>query len=127
MTMLVGETIVEAGDKRLSAVLLFDAAGNPVTSLAGTPPASAVLSSPAGLAVSAVILPLNLNRRGVVIYNDSGKNLRVAFAPTASATAFTYLIPSKQTLELQLGGYTGDIAGIWEGAGGFARITEIVA
>lgn len=123
--MLVGGSIIEAGDKRLSAVQLFDAAGDPIVSLSGTPPSVAVLTNVPGLNTSAVLLAANPDRRQVFIYNDSGKNLRVAFAPTATSSAFTLLIPSKSDRELPLGGYTGDIAGIWEAAGGFARITEI--
>jgi hypothetical protein len=88
-------------------------------------PANAALTSVAGLATSAVLVAANPARRQVVIYNDAAKNLRIAFAATATATAFTHLIPSKQTLVLDLNGYTGDIAGIWEAAGGNARITEV--
>ena len=110
---------------RAQAIAVVDANGVQLPGFDQSRPANATLTSVAGLATSAVLVVANPARRQVMIYNDSGKNLRIAFAATATATAFTRLIPSKQEWVGDLNGYMGDIAGIWEGAGGFARITEV--
>lgn len=123
--MLLGPTIIDAGDKRLAAIQLFDANGDPVVSLSGTPPSDATLTNVGGVTTSVVLQAANPNRRALIIYNDAPKNLRVAFAATASATSFTHFVASKQAVEIPLGGYTGVVSGIWEGAGGFARVTEV--
>lgn len=90
-------------------------------------PASAVLTSVPSSITSVVLLAANAARRGGVIYNDSTKELKIAFAATASASAFTIKLPPAGTYELQEDGYTGVISGIWQAVNGNARITEVTA
>ena len=106
-------------------VAVVDGNGDQLTGFDSSRPASAAITSVASAATSTVLLPANPARRRVIFYNDSTKNLRVAFAATASATAFTALLPGKSLYESDLNDYTGIISGIWEAANGFARITEI--
>jgi hypothetical protein len=92
-------------------------------------PAVAVLSSAAQSASSGVVFAANAARRGFVIVNEQpaseqGESLYLAFAATATITAYTKRLGPGETWERQ-GGYTGVISGIWSAAGtGAARVTE---
>ena len=97
--------------------------------LGGAGLATATLSSVSDSAASQTLLSANSERKGCVIYNDSTVILYVAFAATATTSAFTYRLAPTATLEL-FGekNYTGVISGIWASdASGAARITEIEA
>jgi hypothetical protein len=85
------------------------------------------LTTVAASATSVSLLASNAARRQAIIMNDGSKTLYVAFAATASATAFTKLIGAGMQYETPLNGYTGAISGIWSSASGNARITEITA
>ena len=87
---------------------------------------TASLSSVSSATSSKTLLAANPLRLGFIIYNDSDKILYVAFASTASATAFTYRVVPAATLEVTKGlRYLGKITGIWAtGVTGSARITE---
>jgi len=75
---------------------------------------------------SATLLASNVNRRGVVIYNDSLQNLYVKFNSGAcSATSFTLILAPGQTLMESEMGYTGAITGILDGGSGNAQVTEL--
>lgn len=102
-------------------VTLFDSSGNEIISgQSGT----ATLSSVAGNASSVTLLGANTSRKGMVIHNDSSAILYVAFAATATTSAFTYRLNPFDTLEPKVN-YTGLITGIWVSATGNARITEL--
>ncbi|GAC1502091.1 MAG: hypothetical protein NVS1B10_06710 [Candidatus Saccharimonadales bacterium] len=88
--------------------------------------ATATLTSVASSATTVSILALNANRKGVAIFNESTSVLYLAFASTASLTAYTVQIPSNSYYELPFSKlYTGAISGIWSAANGSARITEL--
>lgn len=90
---------------------------------------TATLSSVSDLDTSQTLLSANSDRKGLVIYNDSTAILYVAFAATATTSAFTYRLVPTATLEL-FGekNYVGVISGIWaSNASGAARITELEA
>ncbi len=110
---------------RAQAVAVLDPNGVQLSSLAGTPPTTAAITTPAASITSAVLVPANVDRRKVFIHNKSGKTLYIAFGPTATALAFTKLIAANTDWEADLNGYTGDISGIWAGTGGTAVITEV--
>jgi hypothetical protein len=61
----------------------------------------------------------------VVIVNTGSKTLSVAFAATATVTAFTVQIASGGTYVSVLDSYTGVISGIWPNTSGNATVTEI--
>lgn len=87
-------------------------------------PGTAALTQPAQSATTVTVLAANAIRRGFVIVNDSAADLYLAFAATATTTAFTKKLGPGQEWERR-GGYSGVISGIWSAAGGgAARVTE---
>ena len=86
---------------------------------------TATLTSPAASASSAVLLTATNSRRGVIIYNDGSTILYVAFAGTASTSAYTVQIAAGASWALDpSSGYGGVISGIWAGSPtGNARVT----
>lgn len=90
---------------------------------------SATLSSVNDSASSQTLLAANSDRKGFVIVNDSSAILYVAFAATASATAYTHKITPQSTLEcFGHKNYTGVVSGIWASdQSGAAYITELEA
>jgi len=118
-------SVRELTNARAIDVAMVDATGDQLTGFDSSRPASAVLTSVAGSAVSVVLLAANAARRQWMIVNDSTKTLKVAFAATASATAFSILLGAGAAYESSRDSYTGVIAGIWASANGNARMTEI--
>lgn len=106
-------------------IALVDASGNQITTLAGTPPSIATLTQVPAATSSTVILAANPLRKGVIITNASSKTLTVAFAATASTSAYTFIIASNGVYTGPLSGYTGIISGIWNGTSGNAQVTEL--
>lgn len=86
---------------------------------------TAVLTSVTASASTQQLVAANTARKKLIIFNDSSAILYVAFAATASLTAFTYKIAAGSSIELNLPIYPGVISGIWDSATGAARITEI--
>lgn len=85
---------------------------------------SAVLTSPAASASTSVLLAANAGRRGATIFNEGSTVLYLAFAATASVTAYTVQIAVNGYYELPVNLYGGVISGIWAGAPtGNARVT----
>jgi hypothetical protein len=114
-----------------AAVRLVDANGDQLAtvpvSFTAAAPSSAALSSVASSATSVELLAANVNRHKFILHNDSTKTLKVAFAATASATAFSISIAAHGAYESGVGDYAGVISGIWAGINGSARVTEITA
>ena len=129
---LLTASVRELTNARALDVALVDANGDQLTTFdvnvvnaTPAPPATAALTSVASSIVSVLLLASNANRKKFVIFNDSIRTLRVAFAATASATAFSVLLASGGSYVSAVNDYTGDVAGIWNIANGFARVTEI--
>jgi hypothetical protein len=101
--------------------------GTIVLALLSVPAGSSasVLTNVASSASSGVLLAANPARKGCIIFNDSTATLYIAYAPTCSATAYTYQIASQQTFESPSLIYQGIISGVWASANGYARITEL--
>lgn len=88
---------------------------------ASTP--AAVLTSPAAAATTGVLLAAGA-RRAVTIFNEGSTILYVAFAPTASVTAYTAQVAVNGYYELPQPLYGGVVSGIWAGSPtGNARVT----
>lgn len=85
--------------------------------------ATATLTSVAGSVTSVAILAANINRKGVTIYNDSASAMYLAYAVTATTSAFTVKIPANYLYEMP-NLYTGALSALWDVATGSARITE---
>lgn len=125
---LLAATIRLLTNARALDVSIVDGNGDQITSFSTappTPPSTASLTSVATSNVSVSLLAANTNRKQVYIYNDASKVLFVAFASTASPTAFSVLIPSNSFWAGSLDGYTGEISGVLSSGAGNARITEI--
>lgn len=88
-------------------------------------PATAALSSVAASVTTVSILASNAARKGFVLVNDSASIVYVAFAATATATAFTYMLKANSVVESPNWVYTGAISGIWVSAVGSLRVTEL--
>lgn len=87
---------------------------------------TANLTSPAASASTAVLVAASANRKGVIITNEGSTILYLAFAATASTSAYTVQVPATTgqfTLD-PTSGYGGPISGIWAGSPtGNARVT----
>lgn len=88
--------------------------------------ATAVLTSVVAAITSTTCLAANTARKGAYFFNDSTSVLFLAFAATASATAYTVQIPAGGFYEMpEKPLYTGLITGIWTTANGSLRVTEL--
>lgn len=90
-------------------------------------PATSVLASVAASVSSVVLRAANAARLGLTIFNDSTAILYLAFAATATTSAYTVKIGPGDYYELPRPVYTGDISGIWSAANGNARVTAVTA
>lgn len=93
------------------------------TTQAGTSATSAI-TSVAGAATSTQLLASNTSRKAGYFFNDSTAILYLAYATSASSTAYTVQIAANGFFEMPVPVYTGAIFGIWASAAGSARITE---
>lgn len=84
---------------------------------------TATESNVAASATSVTALAANTSRRNFVIYNDSTSDCYVKYGTAASATSFTYYLPSLGTLQDEF--YAGRIDVIHLSATGNLRVTEI--
>lgn len=87
---------------------------------------TATLASPAAAATTAVLLAASQNRRGAMIFNEGSAILYLAFAATATVTAYTVQVPATTGVFVldPAAGYAGPISGIWAGSPtGNARTT----
>jgi hypothetical protein len=124
--MLVGPSLIDAAELRLAAVVIYDGAGNPVTSLSGAHPATAAHTTVASSASSVTILAANAARKGARIVNNSSKILYLTFGATTTTAAFTSKLAAGQELEIPTDGYTGIVSGLWSSVNGDAQVTELV-
>lgn len=100
-------------------------AGNALQAAPG-PTATSVITSVAGANTSTQLLATNTARSGAYFYNDSTAILYLAFATSASTTAYTVQIGAQSFFEMPTNPvYTGAIFGIWASAAGSVRITEL--
>lgn len=94
--------------------------------------ASATVSTTVPLsAVSVAFLPINANRKQLIISNNSNQDLYVDLDATASIADHTIKIPKVTNAGLvasyELSNYTGLVSGIWAAAGtGAALVRELV-
>lgn len=106
----------------LKVVIASDQSAIPVTAAAS---ATSALSSVASAATTGVLLASNALRKGFTFFNDSNQDCKIAFAATATASAFTLILKPNAFYESTAPLYTGTIAGIWAVANGNMRVTEL--
>jgi hypothetical protein len=76
---------------------------------------------------SAIVLAANVNRIKFSIWNAGSKPVFLAFAATASATAFTVNLPVNALYESDLNDYTGDVSAITASGTSTVKVTEETA
>jgi len=118
-------SIVEVGDARALDVAIRNAAGQQLNGFDPARPDVAVITAPATGATDVVLVAANPARKRVLIYNDSGKTLNVAFGVAASPTVFTFPLASKDLYDSGPLPYTGAIHGILPAGTGVARVTDL--
>ena len=116
---------IEPNDVRAAAVAVVGTDGVQLPGFDPSRPATSTLTSVASSATSVTLLASNAARRRMIVVNESSKTLFVAFAATATATAYTVAVAGNATYQGTLDDYTGIVTGIWSSAVGSARITEI--
>lgn len=108
----------------------LSASVSPATTL-GTDPilpsSTGTITSPAVNTASFTALAANVNRKGALIFNDSVNTVYLAYAATASTTAYTVQIPASGYYEVPSAGaiYTGILTAISTVASGNLRVTEL--
>jgi len=122
---LLTASVRELTDARALDVSVVDGNGDQLTGFDASRPATATLTSIASSITSVTILASNPARRKFLIVNESTRVLKLAFAATATATAYSILLAANSFYESELGGYTGIITGLWAAVNGNARVTEI--
>lgn len=125
MSLISATLRLLTGDVRALDVAINDANGNQLSGFDPSRPATAAHTTVATSTTSAVLFAANADRRRVIIWNESNNSLYVAFAATATATAYAVLIPKNGSYETPLNDYTGVISGILSAGTGNARLTEV--
>lgn len=87
--------------------------------------ASSSNSNVSASASNVTLLSSNSSRKMATFYNDSAFRLFLKFGATATSSSFTVRIDSQGYYELPVPVYTGQIDGIWTGATGAVRISEL--
>jgi hypothetical protein len=86
---------------------------------------SAALSSVAGSITSVSLIIANVNRKGLTLFNDSSSVAYVAFAATASSSAYTLKMNPGGLYEMPTPLYRGELSAIWVTAAGSIKVTEL--
>lgn len=122
-TVLTGNGVSGTGSLRVNI-----ASDNTAFNIKQNIGATSTITSVAGSATSVSLLVLNANRVGATFYNDSTAIAYLAFASTASTTAYTVQMVAGAYYELPFQNkmYTGIVSAIWASAAGSMRITELV-
>ena len=106
------------------AATTVDAAAPLPVTIGGTVTGATLTAVPASV-TSVSLLTARPDRKGAVIVNDGAATLHIAYAATASLTAYSYKMPPNSTFEMPLPIWSGAISAIWNGALGSAVITEL--
>lgn len=123
--MLVYGRTAGSGASAIAHSLRTDANGN----LLILPSSATAALSSVGASTGAggvQLLASNANRKGMYVFNESTAVLYLAFAGSASASAYTVQVAANGFFEMPTSPiYTGAIFGIWSAANGNARVTEM--
>lgn len=107
-----------------SSLSVVPATGAIFTTAAPTSTTGTITSVAASTSTT-VVLASNTSRKGFVIYNDSLNWLYLAFAATASTTAFSSKLQAGAAYDTGAINYTGVLSAVWSAASGSARVTEL--
>jgi len=119
--------ILGSDNVRAATVAVVDTSGNQLSGFDASRPATATLTQVAAASVSTILLAANTARRRFMVHNSANKTVFLAFAATASLTAYSLPVPAGQSYEGPLNDYTGIVTFI--GAAGINTnnlfVTEI--
>ena len=87
---------------------------------------SATVTSPTSAAADTSLLAANIQRIGVLLYNDSTASCYVKYGTGASSTSYTVFMGPGAYWEMPVPIYTGAINGNWTAANGNMRVTELL-
>jgi hypothetical protein len=87
--------------------------------------ATAVLSNVSSSTSNVALIAANVNRKGLIIHNDSTGNAFIAFAATSTTSAFTIRLSSQASYNMPMPIYTGQLSVICSNTNGALRITEL--
>ena len=104
----------------------FTTETNPVIVTPIFRPASATHAAVTVMPTSSLILAENLDRRRIVLHNDSGSVVFIMFGPVCSTTAFSFRMTANETHLGIMGDYTGPISAIRASGTSTLQVTEIV-
>lgn len=85
---------------------------NPVVVIPVFRPAGAVHTVVPLTNVSQIILPTNLDRRRIILHNDSAQAIFVMFGSVCSTSSFSFRLTSQEFYDGPIGDYTGPIAAV---------------
>lgn len=123
LTAISGQLPATLGAKVSASSFSVVLASDETVPISIAPSTTGTLTSVAGSATTGVLLASNALRKGFMVFNDGSAILYVAFAATASTTAFSQkLFPNSSYISDF--NYTGVISGISSTATGNTRITE---
>jgi hypothetical protein len=88
-------------------------------------PANAALTAVIVTAASSVVVPENLLRRRLILVNDSGSVVYVAFGPVASTSLYSVRLQANDRYEGVLGDYTGVVSAVRASGTSTLLVTEI--
>lgn len=112
-----------AGTASADVVTVQGVAGaTPIPVIEGLASTSTITSISSSL-TTAVVLAANANRKGLIFYAEGAKCF-LAYAATASTTAYTVQIPANSYFEPEYI-YTGAISAVFSAVGGFLRTTQL--
>lgn len=121
----LGSTAPTVGQKTMANSIPVALASDQTVSV-GTGEKSTTATVSAVTAGTSVVtlLAANANRKALIIFNDSGRNIYIKFGTAASATDFTIRMADNSVYELPLPIYTGILTVITAAGSGPVRITE---
>lgn len=85
------------------------------------------LANVASGTASVQLAAVNLNRRGLILVNDSTAVLYVAYGAAASSTSFTVKVAAGGLHFMDVPVFAGQVNGAWATANGFCRVTDLSA
>lgn len=89
------------------------------------PSTSATVTEVSSSATTVTLQAANGSRRGLLVFNESTKNLYVKLGAGATSTSFSVKLSARGYFEVP-GNYTGIVTGVWDAANGSAWVTEIL-
>jgi len=122
---VTGNPVLMAGSDGTNArTLKTDTTGILQVSSTQTKSNTSAVTSVSSSVTNITLLATNTNRLGATVYNDSNQTLYLKLGATASTTSFTAKVGAQGYFEVPAA-FTGQLDGLWAGANGAARVTEL--